>query len=56
MNIQSLGTIRLLVLKLSLGSHGKKYHLGVTLTNNYKIYYRLRGGGSGASFQRLWAM
>jgi len=40
MNIQNLGTIRVPILKLSLGNPRKKYHLDVTLAKSYKIYYR----------------
>jgi hypothetical protein len=53
MNIQSLGTIRIPILRLSLGSPRKKYHLDVAPVKSYKIYYK---GGSGASSQRLRAM
>jgi len=53
MNIQSFGTIIVLVLGLPFGSLGKKCHLDVTLVESHILYYR---EWSGASSQRLCAV
>jgi hypothetical protein len=50
MNIQNFGTIKILVLGLSLGNHGKKCHLDVNAMESHKVHYK---EGSGASSQRL---
>jgi hypothetical protein len=50
MNIQNFGTIRIIVLGLPLGSHGKKCHLDVVAMKSHKVHYKER---SGASSQRL---
>jgi hypothetical protein len=51
MSLQIFGTTRAPI--LGLGSPEKKWHLDVVLVEKNIIYYK---EGSGASFQRLWAM
>jgi hypothetical protein len=53
MNVQSFETTKVPILKLPLGSLGKKCHLDVAPMESQKIYYR---EGSGVFSQRLWAM
>jgi hypothetical protein len=51
MSLQIFGTTRAPI--LGLGSLEEKWHLDVVLVESNRIYYK---EGSGASFQRLWAM
>jgi hypothetical protein len=53
MNVQSFGTTKVQVLGFPFGSLGEKWHLDVVLVERHKVYYR---DGSGASFQKLWAV
>jgi hypothetical protein len=50
MNIQSFGTIKVLILGFPLGSFREKWHLDVIPTKKHKVYYR---GGEWCIFPKV---
>ncbi len=47
-----MGVLILGILGLPFGSHGTKWHLGVSLVAMHKVYYKGEGGGS----PQVWAV